>query len=56
MRSILDVLMRCPICGTVTRAGDSEPDADGDGSCGCPVPDCGGILIELPTAASEGQG
>ena len=47
LTSILDVPMKCEICGAVTRAGDCEPDVDGDGSLGCPVPDCGGIAKEL---------
>jgi hypothetical protein len=42
--SILDVLLRCPECGTVSRLGDCEPDVDGDGSPGCPVEDCGGVM------------
>lgn len=24
-----------------------EPDVDGDGSLGCPLPDCGGIATEV---------
>src|ERR1700722_18849074 len=47
LRSILDVPMKCAICGAITRAGDCEPDVDGDGSLGCPVPDCGGIALEV---------
>jgi hypothetical protein len=46
LRSILDVPMKCQRCSAVTRAGDCEPDADGEGSLGCPVPDCGGICKE----------
>jgi hypothetical protein len=46
LRSILDVPMKCELCGAVTRAGDCEPDVDGDGSLGCPLPDCGGIVRE----------
>ena len=42
--SIMDVPMKCPLCGTITRLGDCEPDVDGDGSPGCPLPDCGGIV------------
>jgi hypothetical protein len=48
MKSILDVRMQCRMCGAISRAGDCEPDVDGDGSLGCPVPDCGGIAKELP--------
>ncbi len=46
LRSILDVRMICDICGAPCRAGDCEPDVDGEGSLGCPVPDCGGVLHE----------
>jgi len=51
LSSILDVPMKCPDCGAVTRAGDCEGDVDGDGSLGCPVPDCGGICVALVRAA-----
>ena len=44
VRRIMDVPMKCDLCGAVTRAGDCEPDVDGDGSLGCPLPDCGGIV------------
>jgi hypothetical protein len=44
---IEDVPMKCQLCGTVTRLGDCEPDVDGDGSLGCPLPDCGGIALEV---------
>jgi hypothetical protein len=46
LKSITDVRMECMLCGKITRAGDCEPDVDGDGSLGCPVPDCGGICIQ----------
>lgn len=46
LKSILDVPMFCPLCGSTTTAGEAKPDADGDGSLGCPVEDCGGILQE----------
>ena len=44
LRSILDALMECPRCGQRFRVGDCEPDIDGEGSLGCPVPDCGGTM------------
>lgn len=47
LASILDVPMKCELCGTITRAGECEPDVDGDGSLGCPLPDCGGIAKEV---------
>jgi len=39
-----DVLLRCPLCGCVARVYDCEPDCDGEGSLGCPTPDCGGVM------------
>jgi hypothetical protein len=42
-----DVPMKCQLCGAITRLDDCEPDVDGDGSLGCPLPDCGGIALEL---------
>lgn len=44
--SILDVLMRCRLCGHVCRLEECEPDCDGEGSLGCPLSDCGGICVE----------
>lgn len=49
MSSILDAPLRCSKCGKVARAGDCEPDVDGDGGLGCPVPDCGGVMGEAKT-------
>ena len=48
MKSILDVRVKCLTCGAISRVRDCEGDVDGDGSLGCPVPDCGGIARELP--------
>lgn len=45
--SILDAQLRCPLCGTVSKVGECEPDVDGDGSLGCPLPDCGGVMQEM---------
>jgi len=45
-RSILDVPMTCQRCGTTSRAGDCVPDVDNEGSLGCPVDDCDGIVKE----------
>ena len=47
LTSILDAPLRCQLCGKVSRAGDCEPDIDGDGSLGCPEPDCGGTMQEV---------
>lgn len=46
LSSILDVPMKCELCGIVSCAGDCEPDVDGDGSLGCPISDCGGVCHE----------
>lgn len=40
-----DIPMRCRLCGHVARLYDCEPDVDGDGSLGCPISDCGGIVV-----------
>lgn len=47
MISILDVLMVCEKCSNVSLIRDCEPDIDGDGSLGCPLPDCGGTMREV---------
>lgn len=46
--SIWDVVMVCPLCGSECLLANAEADVDGDGSPGCPQPDCGGILKEKP--------
>lgn len=45
--SILDVPMVCSICGSTCTVSECEPDADGEGSLGCPAPDCGGLMVEF---------
>lgn len=52
LKSILDVILICVQCGTKSRIADCEGDVDGDGSLGCPVPDCGGIMVEPETLNS----
>ncbi len=47
LTSILDVPMVCPLCGSTCAVGECEPDVDSDGSLGCPVSDCGGIMQEF---------
>lgn len=39
-----DVPMKCATCGQVCKFDDCEPDADGEGTPGCPQPDCGGLM------------
>lgn len=57
MKSILDAELICEMCQTVSRVGDCEPDVDGDGSLGCPLPDCGGTMLERkPAEREEGRG
>lgn len=46
MTSIIDVPMVCEKCAHVSPIRDCEPDIDGDGSMGCPLPDCGGTMRE----------
>lgn len=53
MRSILDVVLTCALCGKPCKVGDAEPDVDGDGSPGCPVTDCGGILYQTGTEGKD---
>ncbi len=42
-----DVSMKCPLCGFECRLYDAEPDCDGEGSLGCPEPNCGGRVHAL---------
>lgn len=45
MKRIEDVAAKCEGCELIHRFGDCEPDVDGDGSMGCPTPDCGRIIV-----------
>jgi hypothetical protein len=49
--SILDVPMVCTTCGSTCRLGDCVPCIASDGTegtgFGCPVEDCGGIMVEF---------
>lgn len=48
LASILDVILYCPLCRNSCRLGDAVP-CENDGSgFGCPLPDCGGLLVENP--------
>lgn len=47
LQSILDVPMVCDTCGSTCTVKDCEPDVDGEGSLGCPVADCGGMMFEF---------
>jgi hypothetical protein len=44
--SILDVPMKCELCGTVTRLGDCAPSVNDGSRFGCPIEDCGGMCSE----------
>ncbi len=46
LKSILDVVMICPLCRGLCRVGDAIPCADDSTGIGCPRPDCGGMLME----------
>lgn len=51
LRSILDVKMVFSNCLQTFRLGDCNCDdetEEGDGAIGCPVPDCGGVMVEVP--------
>jgi len=37
LKSILDVKLKCPVCGFEFTIGNAFPDVDGDGSLGCPI-------------------
>lgn len=49
MKSILEARMKCPLCGFRCLLGDGVPCAGGGTGIGCPVTDCGGILVEEET-------
>lgn len=44
--SILQERMKCPLCAFRCTVDACEPDCDGEGSLGCPQPDCGGVMRE----------
>ena len=37
LESILDVKLKCPVCGFRFTVGMAFPDVDGDGALGCPI-------------------
>lgn len=43
LRSITDTPAKCPDCGWEGRAGDCDPDVDGDGGLGCRC--CGEVVV-----------
>ncbi len=48
MKNIRDVPMECVLCGAVFRLEDCNcDDPIGDGRIGCPMPDCGGKMLEI---------
>jgi hypothetical protein len=55
LTSILEVKMLCTKCHTMSRLGDCQPCVAKDGSegtgFGCPVPDCGGVMVEIAETA-----
>lgn len=36
--------MKCPSCGHKCILDECMVDCDGDGSFGCPIPDCGAVM------------
>lgn len=52
-----DVPMRCRLCGHRCTFDECTPDVDGEGSPGCPVPDCDGIMevAEKVRLAEQGE-
>jgi hypothetical protein len=46
MKSILDVILLCASCHKRCRLGDAIPCVNDGSGFGCPVPDCGGFLID----------
>ena len=42
LKSILDIKMRCNLCGKESRVGYMEPSPSGGSTLVCPTPDCGG--------------
>jgi hypothetical protein len=48
VNSILDAKLVCDTCLKISTVGECEPDVDGDGSLGCPQPDCDGLMVQLP--------
>ena len=47
LSSILDIEVKCPVCGWKGMIRDTEPDVDGDGSPGCPQCLCNVIAIKV---------
>ena len=45
LTKIGDVKMRCPVCGWTGTLDEAEPAINSEGEYGCPVPDCGTVVV-----------
>lgn len=48
--NIMQVPMECESCKKRCSLGDAIPCAGGGSRYGCPQPDCGGFLLQIPIA------
>jgi hypothetical protein len=46
LKSINDVILYCALCRAPCAIRDAIPCANDGSGFGCPVPDCGGMLVD----------